>query len=187
MRNTLPSSLQQARLWIERIIEAPWLAAVLFVPLVFAPPGWFAFFESPKVALLRVVAGIIAALWTIDVALAVWGYGRSAVDGWRRRARVWLREEPVRWTVVAGATFLALVTLSTIASSVPRIGLWGLEWGRDGQSLYSVASAMVVFFAVALRLRTPRSYGDSLSPLPLLGSWWRSTPSPRTWILTQHT
>ena len=30
-------------------IESTWLAAVLFVPLIFGPSGWFSFFELPKV------------------------------------------------------------------------------------------------------------------------------------------
>jgi hypothetical protein len=51
---------------------------------------------------------------------------------------------------------LALVAvLSTLASPMRSVALWGFEEGRDGQSLLSVASVLTIFFAVALRLRTP--------------------------------
>jgi O-antigen ligase len=140
---------------IGRAIELTWLAVIVLTPLVFAPPGWFAFFETPKIAVVQTSAAIIVSLWAVDAALAVWGRGaptpRSAMAG----AVAWLRAEPVRWTVAAAAATVAIVVLSTIASPVPRIETWGFEPGRDGQSLSLVAPMMTVFFAITLRLRSP--------------------------------
>ena len=62
---------------------------------------------------------------------------------------------PPRWVVIAAAGFFLVALLSTLASPIRTTALWGLEQGRDGQSLLSTASVLAVFVAIALRLRTP--------------------------------
>ena len=141
------------RTWADRLIEASWLTVLLLVPLAFSPPGWFAFFETPKIAIARGAAGAIVILWAIDLALLSWRGRAPSPSGAWRSFTVWVRVEPLRWTVVATAAYLLWVVASTLASAVPRIAFWGFEYGRDGQSLYSVASVTVIFFAISLRLR----------------------------------
>ena len=71
-------------------IEALWLLTIVSVPLVFGPPGWLAFFEVPKIALMRTLVALILAAWTLDVALRVAARGLPAAAGWRERAAGWL-------------------------------------------------------------------------------------------------
>jgi hypothetical protein len=143
------------RRWNDRLIEALWLLPIVLVPLLFAPPGWFAYFEVPKVAIARAAAVAIVVLWAIDLALAVWFRGKPSIVQPIPRLREWLRKAPMRWGVVFGAAYLVWVALSTVASAVPAVALWGYEYGRDGQSLIGIASLIVFFMAIALRVHRP--------------------------------
>ena len=113
-----PTSIPGLRSWIDGVIESSWLAAVVLVPLVFAPPGWFAFFETPRVALVRTLAAIIVSLWAVDITLVLWLSGRSALDGWRARLRLWLAVDPVRWLVVVASAFFAIAVVLSRAIGV---------------------------------------------------------------------
>ena len=68
----------QAQAWINRAIELLWLVAVFLLPLAFFGQGYaqsegvIAYVEVPKVAVLRTLAGLMAALWLID-----WGLHSS--------------------------------------------------------------------------------------------------------------
>ena len=137
-------------------IEALWLLTIVSVPLVFGPPGWLAFFEVPKIALMRTLVALILAAWTLDVALRVAARGLPAALGWRGRAAGWLNAYPPRWTLVAAAATALVAAASTLASPVPLTALWGFEQGGEGRSLLSIASVLALFFAIALRLRSER-------------------------------
>jgi hypothetical protein len=149
------NALTNVRFWNDRIIELMWLSSIFLVPLFFSPPGWFAFFETPKIAIARAAAGGIVMIWALDLTLAVGATGRPSINDLGGRLQRWLAEEPLRWIAIAVAAFTAWVVASTLASSVPRIAFWGFEYGRDGQSAYGIASVVVVFFAIALRMRRP--------------------------------
>ena len=58
-----------ARAAPDAVIEALWLVAVVLVPLTFGPPESFAFTDVPKVALTRLLAVLIAAVWAVDIAM----------------------------------------------------------------------------------------------------------------------
>ena len=68
----------QSQAWINRAIELLWLVAVLLLPLAFFGQDYaqseavIAYVEVPKVAVLRTLAGLMAALWLID-----WGLHSS--------------------------------------------------------------------------------------------------------------
>ena len=143
-----------ARAAPDAVIEALWLVAVVLVPLTFGPPESFAFTDVPKVALTRLLAVLIAAVWAVDIAISVSTAGIGAMADWRGRLSGWLRAYPPRWTLVAAAFLLVVAALSAAVSPIRSVGLWGFEPGRDGQSLLNTASVLVIFFAVALRLRT---------------------------------
>jgi O-antigen ligase len=140
------------RVWNDRLIEVAWLVAVFSIPLIFSPPGWFAYFEIPKVILARLAAGLIASLWVFDLALTIWYGGPEILRSPWSRTRSWLAAQPLRWAVVAAVAYWFWTFLSMLASSIPQIGFWGFEYGRDGLSFVSVCSMLVVFLAVALRL-----------------------------------
>ena len=128
--------------------------AIVLVPLTFGPPESFAFADVPKVALTRLLAVLIAAVWAVDIAMSISTAGTGAMADWRGRLSRWLRAYPPRWTLVAAAFLLVVAALSAAVSPIRSVGLWGFEPGRDGQSLLNTASVLVIFFAVALRLRT---------------------------------
>jgi O-antigen ligase/tetratricopeptide (TPR) repeat protein len=138
--------------WNDRLIEAAWLLAVFAIPLLFSPPGCFSYFELPKVLLARIAAGLIAGLWTFDLALTIWYGGAATITSPLARTRAWLAAQPLRWAVVAAVGYWAWALLSTISSPIPQIGFWGFEYGRDGLSFVSISSMLLVFLAVALRL-----------------------------------
>lgn len=146
--------IAKARIWAGRLIEVTWLIALLTVPMAFSPPGMFAFFETPKLAIMRVAGGGIVALWVIDLALLTWQAGVPSVSSAWASVRRWLAVEPLRWTVVVVAAYVIWVAASTLSSAIPRVAFWGFEYGRDGQSMYSIGSVTIVFFAVALRVRS---------------------------------
>jgi len=68
----------QSQAWINRAIELLWLVAVFLLPLAFFGQDYaqseavIAYVEVPKVAVLRTLAGLMAALWLID-----WGLHSS--------------------------------------------------------------------------------------------------------------
>ena len=68
----------QSPAWINRAIELLWLVAVFLLPLAFFGQDYaqseavIAYVEVPKVAVLRTLAGLMAALWLID-----WGLHSS--------------------------------------------------------------------------------------------------------------
>ena len=68
----------QSHAWINRAIELLWLVAVFLLPLAFFGQDYaqaeavIAYVEVPKVAVLRTLAGLLAALWLID-----WGLPSS--------------------------------------------------------------------------------------------------------------
>ena len=136
-------------------IELLWLAAVVLVPLTFGPPDWSAFFDIPKVALMRTLAALILGAWTLEAALRVpVPRERLVSTDWPRHAIRWLNDYPPRWTIAAAAVLGVAALLSSVASAIPSTALWGYEQGRDGGSLLSIASVLTVFFAIALRLRS---------------------------------
>jgi len=65
----------QSQAWINRAIELLWLVAVFLLPLAFFGQDYaqseavIAYVEVPKVAVLRTLAGLMAALWLIDCGL----------------------------------------------------------------------------------------------------------------------
>ena len=62
----------ELHIWLNRAIEFLWLLVVLLVPLAFFDHDYaksetiISYVEVPKVALLRTLVGLMAALWLID-------------------------------------------------------------------------------------------------------------------------
>jgi tetratricopeptide (TPR) repeat protein len=146
--------LDLSRRLLSWAIEGFWLAAVVLVPLTFAPPGWFAQFDAPKMALLRVLSAGLIGLWLVDLAIALATAGSPSMTGAWARLRAWLSAEPLRYVVVGAGALLALTALSAAVSPFGALGWRGAEIGRDGTSLLSVGSAFAIFFVIACKLRT---------------------------------
>ena len=115
------------------ILEAGWLLALLLVPAffdVYSPHP----FDPDKAMVLRVIALVMAAAGLV-----------RAVEAPRRWT--WLRA-PLGVPVLI---YVGAAALSTALSIAPRLSLWG-SYVR-GEGLVTLASYVVVFAAVAARLR----------------------------------
>ena len=103
-----PQTSEQAVIWIRRSLEVLWILSVVMVPLAFVPRGellgvsQIAYLEIPKIALLKIFAGVMAALWLVEAGLLAGpplGISRkyfafSAAGGNLKRLLDWRREQP---------------------------------------------------------------------------------------------
>ncbi|HJW90348.1 MAG TPA: hypothetical protein VJ436_06880 [Anaerolineales bacterium] len=130
--------------YLDGVIEAAWLAAVVLVPIFFNVYS-NRIFEPDKIALLRNLALLILAAWLAK--LVIERSARrpaSAKPASRASMRVHLLALPV-----AG---LALVYLISTALSVhPAISLWGSYQRLQGA--YTFFSYLVIGLAIAAQLR----------------------------------
>ena len=115
------------------LLEAGWLLALLLVPVFFDVYSRHPF-DPDKAMVLRLIALVMAAAGLV-----------RAVEGWRgwRRPRAPL--------AVPVLIYFGAACLSTALSIAPRLSLWG-SYVR-GEGLVTLASYVVVFAAVAARLR----------------------------------
>ena len=121
--------------WISRSLEGLWLLAVFLVPLTFLDREYslsearISYVEVPKVALLRALAGIIAALWSIE-----WAIKSNALQGPVPSISIsvvteklnpskmvlaitkWLKVHPTRWLLLTAGLFFGSTLLSTLLS-----------------------------------------------------------------------
>ena len=82
-----PQTSERAVIWIRRSLEVLWILSVVMVPLAFVPRGellgasQIAYLEIPKIALLKIFAGAMAALWLVETGLLdgpSLGHGRKS-------------------------------------------------------------------------------------------------------------
>ena len=181
----LPSSYTSYMLGIDRALEATWLLIVVLVPL--AALGrtygeWSSVvgsFELPKIALLRSLVGLMAALslakWAIEANFTV---GPPSVDSgswlrpylWPSLIYKWSRVEPFRWLFLAAGLFLVSVLLSTALSGALSTSLWGDIPGQDSYSAYTVVAYVALFGIIAVNLRTTSQVWRLLGAVVLVGT-----------------
>jgi O-antigen ligase len=133
-------------------IEALWLAALALVPVVFNGRDWFYFFSEPKPYVLHFAALSILVLWSLELLLVRSGGGATGSQV-RWDLVGWARRSPARWALIAAASLAFWQVLSTLLSLLPGVSFLGRD-PNSGGDLYSSLSYTVVFFAIALRLRT---------------------------------
>ena len=150
--------------------EALWLVAAVGVPIVVLSPGLvFGYAETPKVALLRTLAAMMAVLWMVEWVVRPFPSLRS-LTAWRPAAlRAWLAANPMNWAILALVALVAAFMLSTVFSAYPHISIWGRRPGGDGYDLYSVLSLTVLFAVVATHLRTYAQLQRLLAAFALAG------------------
>ena len=171
--------------FLEAIIEAGWLAALIIVPLFFNVHS-SRVFEPDKLSLLRSIALVMAVAWLIKLANEGLGIRREDTDeGIEPRPSLWQR---IRTTpLVLPTLFLVLVYLiSTVFSLTPRISWWGSYQRMQGT--YTTLSYILIFFMVLGHLRRPEqwrriAYVIILTSLPiaLYGILQRSGVDPLPW------
>ena len=141
------------RPWLDSSIEVVWLLALAMVPLAFNGRDVVEFFLQPKDLFLHFAAVSIVGLWGFEWALMAnvsRFTPRSPVAAWR-----WMERDPRNWALVAAAGFGATAVISTLLSPLPLVSLWGRDFATLGYDLYSILSLLVIFFAIALRVREP--------------------------------
>jgi tetratricopeptide (TPR) repeat protein/O-antigen ligase len=134
----------------EGLLEAGWLLALLVTPSFFDFYSGHPF-EPDKAMVVRLLALVMAAAG-LAIALPAW---RS----WR-----WPRGAPLLWPVLF---YLGAAALSTFLSLDPRLSLWGSYF--RGEGLVTLAAYLVVFVALAARLRR-RAQRDRLVDVVVAGS-----------------
>jgi len=134
-RSAGPDETAVARL-ADGVLEAGWLLALLLAPAFFDVYSEQPF-EPDKAVLVRLLALLMAAA----------GAAR-AVDGFRRWPRP--RAAPLLLPV---ALYVGLAVASAAFSLAPRLSLWGSE--ARGEGLVSLAAYVVIFAAMASRMRRP--------------------------------
>ena len=147
------STLQR---WVDRTIETSWLAMLVLVPVAIIHETWMdAYTQVPKVFVLRTLTlFLVAALATdaaVSLANAPWRPG-VAIRAWRDPAK----RHPARLVLLAVAVIVYANLLATVLSPVPQVSIAGADAGRVSGGLFTFASYLVAFFAVATHLRTRR-------------------------------
>ncbi|MCB0004547.1 MAG: hypothetical protein KDH86_18545, partial [Anaerolineae bacterium] len=135
----------------EAIIEAGWLAALIYVPLFFDVHS-SRVFEPDKISVLRSIALVMAIAWLIKVLNDGIGRGRSD-DG--EQVSLWRR---ITSTPLVLPTLLLILAylISTVFSLNPRISFFGSYQRLQGT--YSMLSYIVIFFLVLGHLRRPEQW-----------------------------
>ena len=171
-------------LWANRGMEFLWLLVVVLVPLAFLDRGYviseavISYVELPKIALLRMLAGLMAVLWLIEwgahgrfPSLALKGFQPHLLRPGPSLAKLagWLREQPTRLVILAAWFFLGTTLLSTILSASVSVSLWGEVPGQDGYPAYTVVAYLILFGVIATHLRTRLQLWRLLGAIVLMG------------------
>ena len=127
------------------VLEAGWLAALVVAPLFFNTNSARGF-DPDKTALVRSVALVMAAAWIVTVLEEGLSTTRALFES--RHTLGFLRRFPLALPV---AGLLAVYLLSTLLSVTPRASFWGSYTRLQGA--YTTLSFLIIFFAVATRLR----------------------------------
>lgn len=131
-------------------------------------------FELPKIAVLRVLVGLMASLWLVE-----WGlrgraplapvFRRWSPSAWVKGVGRWLQGQPTRWLTLAVVLYLGTVLLSTALSSSLDVSLWGDVPGQDSYSAYTLVAYILLFGVIATHLKTPAQLWRLLGAVTVMG------------------
>jgi tetratricopeptide (TPR) repeat protein len=133
--------------WCDGLLEAGWLVAILATPIFFNIHSERVF-EPDKLALLRSIALIMAAVWLV---------GLIDRRGWRNLARLRPSDPTAIWhrpLVLPVVALVVVYVLATLFSIAPRVS-WAGSYQRL-QGTYTTLSYVVIFAMMAATLRTPQ-------------------------------
>lgn len=138
-------------------MEVLWLLTVGLVPVLFAPPDFMLFLDVPKIAILRILTGLMALLWIAEWALKSNSTYESLLNIRKMPETFlgWMNRGPASWIVLSATLFVLIYGLSTLLSVSPSVSLWGANPGRDGYGFYNVASHYLLFIIIATHLKAP--------------------------------
>ena len=158
---------------IRNAMEVLWLVAAVLVPLAIAPTDWMQFYaQLPKVAALRIIAGLIAILWLFEWLLS----DRSLLAGhfsinWRGWSafRGWLSERPTRLIILTTSVFMAWYLVSTALSASFWISVRGGSTVIDGFNLYTMAAYFTIFLSMVTHMRSSGQVWRLIAAVSLMG------------------
>ena len=161
-----PHELTRLATRVERAAElsarATVYCALFLVPLLItSPDAMFGYGDVPKVAAVRVLAGIIAIAWLAH-----------AAAGSVRTGRVPAVPSPfhtARWITFSAAAFLLTAAVSSAVSVSQGSAFLGAYPGFDSTDLYSLASYVVIGATAARFMRSRRDTELALWSLALAG------------------
>lgn len=168
--DSTPQAASPPTMWASQVLEGLWLAVILLIPIVFAPPGvMIESIQIVKVTLFRTLVGLMAVVWVLEWTMRRAPVRLPGLDNLGRRLRSWLKEQPTHWVLLAAVVFFAMNLVSTLYSASVSISVWGKVPGMDGYGLYNTASYLLLFFVIATRLRTQRQLWRLLGSIAIVG------------------
>ncbi len=170
MSNFGESTSTRPRTRIDIAIEALILTGLILIPLIFRGRELVAFYSQPKYFVLHFTALSILGLWLYEIAMTAAADARGDASSWAERTEEWLGEARHRWTMVTVAGFGLTFVVSTLLSPLPWVSVWGRDIGDQGYDLYTTLSYLVIFFAVALRIRSQEQVFRIVLAIVLIGT-----------------
>ena len=138
----MPTKLSR---YMDGIMEASWLAAVMLVPVFFNIYS-SRIFEPDKLTLLRTLSLIILAAWVIKL-LEEGGFRGEQVVGEIRGIKTFLKIPLILPVLALAFSYI----LSTLLSVTTYTSLWGSYQRLQGT--YTTFSYLVIFFSMIINLR----------------------------------
>ena len=164
-----------------RLIELTWLTAIIMIPLIFQVIVWLPLipglsglkqysFIQPKSYLLHATALIILSLWVFDISLA-WAQTKKGTNPFSE-FKGWLTaslRDPVRWALLFTVLFLIGQIASVLISPSPLISFIGRNQNEPGGDFYTQLSTLIIFAAIAVRVRRRQQVERILGALVICG------------------
>jgi len=150
-------------IFLDKVIEAGWLAAIVVVPLFFNIHS-NRVFEPDKISLVRSLALVMAAAWLVR-AIEDWRVGRTDAPG--EPVAPSFKDRLIKTPLVLPTLFLVLVyLLSTMLSVAWRVSLMGSYQRLQGT--YTTLAYIVIFFLMLQGLETKRQLNRLITTLVLV-------------------
>ena len=110
----LDDYLDQAILWIT-------VSALLVIPLIFSYFDFTAVFSEPRNVTLHLAAGLIAILWTWQIALRSTNPKSTRIQTSNWDLIKWAGRNPARWALIGAAIWVLAQIAATLLSPLPII------------------------------------------------------------------
>jgi cyclophilin family peptidyl-prolyl cis-trans isomerase/Flp pilus assembly protein TadD len=150
-------------IFLDKVIEAGWLAAIVVVPLFFNIHS-NRVFEPDKLSLARSIALVMAAAWLIR-AIEDWRVGRANAPV--ESPAPSFKDRLIKTPLVLPTLLLVLVYLiSTVLSVAPGVSLMGSYQRLQGT--YTTLAYIVIFFLMLQGLGTKRQLNRLITTLVLV-------------------
>lgn len=139
---------------IEFWIEASWIGALIFVPLVFSFRSWLPTFDELKTYNLHFFGLLTLSLMSWDLAFKYMASRKSDVNKESVDVLEWVRRDKSHWLIASIAVFVFIYIASTALSPMPFFSFWGISPASSGYNLYSFLSIIVIITSMLVYVRS---------------------------------